>query len=110
MKNQAILKTLHYADLFDYPLKVEEVHKYLVEPLKIGVLKEVLSRMSADDKQICADNGFYCLSGREEIIGLRQQREKWSEPKLKKAKKIASVLKFIPWIRLIGVTGALILI
>jgi hypothetical protein len=107
MSRQAILKTLHYFDLFDYPLKIEEIHRYLVESLKIDVLKEILSQMIADDKRICADNGFYCLSRREEIVELRQQREKWSRPKLEKAKKIASVLEFIPWIKLIGVTGAL---
>ncbi len=106
MKKQAILKTLHYADIFDYPLKFEEIHKYLVEPLTANVLKEVLSLITADNKLAYAGK-FYCLPGREEIIKVRQQREKWSGPKLEKAQRIANVLKFIPWVKLIGVTGAL---
>jgi len=99
MKRQAILKTLHYADIFDYPLKVEEIHRYLVKPLKIDVLKEILSQMGSGP--------YYCLPGREGIVELRKRRQAWSQPKLRKARKITSFLKFIPWIKLIGVTGAL---
>ena len=100
MNKLAVLKTLHYADIFDYPLKFEEIHKYLVEPQTVDVLKETLSGMIVVD-------GYYCLPGQEGIIKLRKKREKWSGPKLRKAKRIAGVLKFIPWIKLIGVTGAL---
>jgi len=106
MKKQAILKTLHYADIFHYPLRTEEIKRYTVERLTDGVLIDSLSLMVADGKLIYADN-YYCLSGREKIIELRQRREVCSEPKINKAKRIASVLKFIPWVKLIGVTGAL---
>jgi len=109
MSKPAIFKTLHYFDIFDYPLKVEEVHKYLVERLSVDALEKELTQMSADVKLISAGSGFYCLPGREEIIELRKKREGWSQPKLQKAKRIAGVLKFIPWIKLIGVTGALAL-
>ena len=98
MKKQTILKTLHYADLFDYPLTADEIKKFLVE-LADATFEETLSQMGSGP--------YYCLPGREEIIELRKRRERWSEPKLKKAKRVAGVLKFIPWIKLIGVTGAL---
>jgi hypothetical protein len=106
MKKQAVLKTLHYFDIFDFPLMADEIEKFLPEPVSIP-LEEPLSLMSADDKRISADNGFYCLPGREGIVEIRRRRGGWSEPKLKKAKRIASILKFIPWIKLIAVTGAL---
>ncbi len=106
MSKQAILKTLHYADIFDYPLRFEELEKYLVEPAD-GTLEETLSLM-VSSRLIHADS-CYCLPGREEIIELRKKREAWSRPKLKKAERVASILKFIPWVRLIGVTGALAL-
>lgn len=108
MSKQAILKTLHYAGLFDYPLKFEEIYRYLVEPLATDVLEKTLSWMSADCELISTDN-YYCLPGRGEVVELRKKREVRSQPKLKKAERVASLLKFIPWIKLIGVTGALAL-
>lgn len=78
----------------------------MVEPSTLPVLEKTLSLMVANDDLIRAD-GFYCLPGREEIIKLRKRRWICSQPKLKKARRIASFLKFIPWIKLIGVTGAL---
>lgn len=99
MKKQIILETLHYADIFDYPLTVEEIFKYAVEPLKDADPTSLSELRGA--------GGYYCLPGREEIVGLRRRREEWSRPKSRKAQRIASLLKFIPWIKLIGVTGAL---
>ncbi|GAG00712.1 unnamed protein product [marine sediment metagenome] len=41
------------------------------------------------------------------ILELRKKKEKYSQKKLKIAKKTANFLKFIPWIKVIGITGAL---
>lgn len=107
MSKQAIPQTLHYADLFDFPLTAGEIKKFLTEPVD-ATLEETLLRISTDLVLIYTD-GFYCLPGREGIIELRKKRKVWSEPKLEKAKRVAGVLKFIPWIKLIGITGALAL-
>jgi len=105
MKKRIILETLHYADIFDYPLTADEIKKFLVGTAD-ATFEETLMQISADLVLIHVDN-FYCLPGREEIVGLRRRREEWSKPKSRKAQRIASLLKFIPWIKLIGVTGAL---
>lgn len=103
--SRAILKTLIYADLFDYPLTEEEIWKRII---KIKNIIKNLSRVKSRNLKIIKyKNGFYYLRGREEIVALRQKREKWSEEKLKIAKKIAAFLQFIPTIKLIGITGAL---
>lgn len=101
-----ILKTIHYADVFNYPLTVEEIKKYLVGQLKDLSIEKGLSQTVADDKLTYVD-GYYGLHGREEIVELRKKRQKYSWPKLKKARRLASILSYIPWIKLIGVTGAL---
>lgn len=98
MSKQAILKTLHYADIFDYPLTAEEIKKFLVEPVG-AAFAEILLQIGSGP--------YYCLPGREGIIELRRRREVYSQPKLKKVKKVAAILTLIPWIKLIGVTGAL---
>jgi len=98
MSKQAVLKTIHYADLFDYPLTAGEIKKFLPEPVD-ATFEEILSQVGSGP--------YYCLPGREEIIDLRRRREIHSQSKLKKAKKVVAILTFIPWLKLIGVTGTL---
>lgn len=95
---KAILRTLVYADIFDYPLKKEEIQKWLIGG---GDLK------SQNSKLIQEKNGFYFLRGRENLVELRKKRERWSRKKIKIAEKIAGILRKIPWVKMIGVTGAL---
>ncbi|KKR88389.1 MAG: hypothetical protein UU37_C0004G0007 [Candidatus Gottesmanbacteria bacterium GW2011_GWA2_41_12] len=52
-------------------------------------------------------NGYYFLRGREKIINIRNEREEYSRDKWTKAKKAASLLKIIPTVKMVGVTGSL---
>lgn len=108
---EAILKTLAYADIFDYPLTPQEVHKFLIsdKPADLDFVQKTLSRMSAKKKRTSADKTehFYFLAGRESIVGLRKEKAKFSRRKLKIAHKTANFLKVIPTIKLIGITGRL---
>ena len=106
---KAILKTLAYADIFDYPLTVEEVWKFLIGQKKIGIeeVQKELKRMSTNLKEISVDKGFYFLQGRKRIVAIRKRRERWSQEKLKIAKRIVDWLKPIPTIQMVAVTGAL---
>ena len=115
MKNklsQAILKTISYADIFDYPLNQEEIWKWLIQynnlnlPSGRQAIQQFIRKIKRI-KEIQYKDGYYVLSGRTEIISLRQKREKISRQKLKTAEKIASILSYVPYIKLIAVTGAL---
>lgn len=113
IRSRAILKTLIYADLFDYPLTEEEIWKRVIK-VKSPQHQSVWGRRQTEVKStiknlklIQEKDGLYFLKEREKIVALRQRRKKWSEEKLKIAKKIASFLRFIPTIKLIGITGAL---
>lgn len=101
----AVLKTLVYSDIFDYPLTLEEIEKYL-----IGVRVRDRARVEkiiADSKGFDTDGEFYFLKGREKITELRKKRAEWSRKKLEIAKETAEKLKIIPMIKMIGITGAL---
>jgi hypothetical protein len=108
---KAILKTLAYADIFDYPLTLREVHKFLIfnRLSEFKFVQATLFRMSAAKKRIRTDRTgrFYFLSGRKALIDLRNKRERFSQKKLRIARRTASLLKFIPTIKLVGVTGRL---
>lgn len=101
----AILKTLAYSDVFDYPLSFDEFWKFLIgEKISKEQLKKELSRLSS---KVIQRDGFYCFVGREHIIKKREKREVISNKKTRIVEKIIFFLRFIPTVRLIGVSGAL---
>lgn len=88
---KAILRTLAYADVFDYPLTAEELYRFLI------------GQKGRPDYQ----DGFYFLKGRQGIVALRKKRERWSKEKLKIAQRVAKWLRLVPTIKMVAVTGAL---
>ncbi|OGZ35255.1 MAG: hypothetical protein A3D38_01725 [Candidatus Portnoybacteria bacterium RIFCSPHIGHO2_02_FULL_40_23] len=111
---KAIISTLVYYDLLDYPLTGLEVFKYLSKDflksrpsfLKIQTLLENGSWLKNIIEQ---KNGFYFLKDREKLVSQRIERMKIADKKWKKIKKISKRLGFVPYLRMIGVTGSLTL-
>jgi len=115
MREKAILRTLAYADIFDYPLKENEIYRFLISNFQFPIPKEsreagiskFQKELLALSSEVSQKDGFYFLKGREKIAPLRKKREQWSREKLKIAKRVASWLKLIPTIQMVAVTGAL---
>lgn len=115
MKKKAILRTLAYADVFDYPLKEKEIYRFLISqsPFRRNPAKRAISSSKLQKELLILSpeaskkDGFYFLKGREKIVSLRKERERWSREKLKIAKRVANWLKLIPSIKMVAVTGAL---
>lgn len=110
--NQAILDTLCYADIFNYPLTRTEIWEWLLTEKKIKKsqinkkkYKLILGQML--NYHLNEVNGFICFKGKEATIKDRIKREKKSIKKFSIARSIAKKLKFIPTIQLIGVSGTL---
>ncbi len=104
---KAILQTLIYSDLFDYPLTKDEIWRFLISDEKIS--KQSLEKILAlhlRGVSIKKDR-FYCFENREEIISKRLGKEEESDKKLELAKKIISKLSIVPTIQFIGISGAL---
>lgn len=102
-----VLKTLIYSDIFNFPLKEEEIWEYLISDKKITKKK---FKVFLKEKAILSKNGFYFLKGRERIVKEREIRTKESLKKIEKAKKIARILSKISSIYLIAITGSLSLL
>lgn len=110
----SILAVLAYHDIFDYPLTQKEIWRFLLQNQKqktknkihILKIKKCLEELK-QKKRIFKKEDFYFLPGRGKAVKIRKRREKYSQKKIKIAKKIVKILQFIPWIKMIGITGAL---
>lgn len=104
---KAILKTLIYADIFDYPLKAWEIHKWLIG--KKSTLFQVEKALAGKKigKKIKAKAGYYFLNRRVGTVSKRISRAKSSKRHLIQVKWVAQTLKIVPWVKLVGVSGSL---
>lgn len=115
--NKNILATIVYYDGLNYPLTVFEVWKYLIrtdyyvenkQPLET-TLAEVAKNLHERTlkEYIESYNGFYFLKGQKHLIEKRLANNKTSVGKLNRLVRISKWLRFVPFVRMIGVTGAL---
>ncbi|MBC7875623.1 MAG: hypothetical protein H7Y59_00515 [Anaerolineales bacterium] len=99
----AILETLVYSDIFDYPLTIGELHRYLVAPAE----QDDVLRCVAQMNKIDSHDGYYFLSGRYEIVHVRIQRESASRKVYKQAITYGRILGSLPFVRMVALTGSL---
>ncbi len=106
----AIIKTLAYFDLFEYPLTTFEVWQWLwSENGQSTTMREVSDALSelAAAQRIEAKQGFWFLPGREEIVETRQARHRASISKLARAERLTKLFSWLPWIEGVAVCNSL---
>jgi hypothetical protein len=102
--HRAIVEALAYSDVFDYPLRVAELQRYL--PLEVPPAEVAAAlRRGVDGVDSC--EGYYFLRGRSEIVAQRLEREMISRPVLVRALRYGRLLGSLPFIRMAAVTGSL---
>ncbi len=104
---QAILKTVLYADIFDYPLSLGELHHYLIGAN--ATLAEVRSALASDGlraRLICR-HGYYALRDRPGLVPERLRRRERSARLWRRVRAWSRWLGAVPFVRMVAVTGAL---
>ncbi|MGI8589264.1 MAG: hypothetical protein ACR2M0_16515 [Chloroflexia bacterium] len=102
---EAVLRTLTYADLFDYPLTVEEIAHYLIEcDLTPDQVEGALLGAGAAVEQT---DGFYYLRGHGAVVGLRRGRAATAAKLWGRARLYTQLLRRFPYVRMLAVSGAL---
>lgn len=102
----AIVRTLLYSDIFDYPLTEDELWRYLLSSRNVS-RKTFFSFLHKKSSVFTFRDGFYFLQGRIHLVKKRLKRQKISKRLFDEAKCIAGILSFIPMISFIGVSGSL---
>lgn len=104
----AIVAAVAYADIFDYPLTVAEIHRYL-----IGVsspLEEIASLLAGERMvpSILSRSGeYFSLPGREEIVAIRRRRSEIAARFWPRALRYGRLLASLPFVKMVAITGEL---
>lgn len=103
----AVLRTLAYADVFDYAITLTEIHRYLIGAA--ATLERVRDTVEAACRagEVTHSGAFFCLHGRRETVALRLERERYSARLWPHARRWADVIISLPFVRAVIVTGAL---
>jgi len=116
--NNAVLATLAYYDIFDFPLTLIEVHRYLINPARFEK-DTIVGDISLHDidgtlKGLCEEgraherNGYYMLSKEREVIYVKRiAYEKIAAQKWKKLLRLAYWFQAVPYIRAMFVSGSM---
>lgn len=102
---RAALETLAYSDIFDYPLTLDELLRYLPLPSQRDELATQLSAILsiAYDKA----SGYYHLNGRKEIVAIRKSRQSASLASFNRALNYGRFMGHLPFVRMVSMTGSL---
>lgn len=119
--HNAVLATLAYYDLMDFPLTLIETHRHLINPARLQMLSSGTDVITLADTAGELDflvrtgraherNGYYMLSReRSDLYDLRMEREKLASGKWKKLLKAARWFQAVPYVRALFVSGSLAL-
>jgi hypothetical protein len=111
-----ILSTIAYYDTMDYPMTSFEVWRYLtiVNDQRTMIneqysLLDIINELESDNlrKFIEEFRGFYFLRGRKDLVEKRMSKNKIATQKMKIVLRVARWLRFVPYVRMLAVTGSL---
>jgi hypothetical protein len=104
----AILRTVLYADIFDYPLTLEEIFLYLIgrEADSPAEVESLLNSSARLQELLCQQQGFVVLRTRPELIERRLERQAHAGPLMQTAQRYGRWLAQIPFVRMVAITGA----
>jgi hypothetical protein len=104
----AVLRSVIYASLFDYPLSIEQLQAGLLGVQADAITIDAWWRES-DLLQATVErrDGWYFPAGRSDLIATRGRREALSRELLKRDQRILSLVARLPFVRMVALSGSL---
>lgn len=100
---RAIFETLAYSDIFDYPLTLTELHRYLTIPISLEEFESQIPFV----RSLPVIDGYYHLPGRDGIVAIRKGRNSASRRDFHRALSNGKILAHMPFVRMVAITGSL---
>ena len=104
----AILKTLSYADLFDYALTREEVFRFLIG---VRATRSEVDRALDDHSRLNGSvmrlDEFVTLPARQDLVAVRARWHAAACAQMPCARAYARILAYVPFVRMVALTGGL---
>ncbi|TMF12350.1 MAG: hypothetical protein E6I37_07430 [Chloroflexi bacterium] len=105
---RAVVSTLVYADLFDYPLTDSEIQRFLIG--EAATTTRVTALLDGDARlrrHVERTGDWVHLAGRSHLAKVRRERAAVSAELWPIARHYGARIARLPFVRLVGVTGAL---
>lgn len=105
---RAAIRAVAYADVFEYPLDVAQISRYLHGVVATRVVTEsALAEASNTDGPLSCRDGLYTLRGRERLVVQRHQRAANAARLWPVARWYGRLIAQLPFVRMVAVTGSL---
>ncbi len=105
---EALLETVAYVDVFDYPLRSLEAHRYLSgHAATLEQVQHELDVLCAGSGRLAQRDGYYTLPGRELIVKIRKTRYKIAQALWPQAVFYGRRIAAMPFMRMVAVSGSL---
>ncbi len=104
----AILCTVAYADVFDYPLTAAQIQRYLVAmAIDPEDISQALEKGSWARKRLVRRGSYVTLPQREALIEIRRRRAEVAAQLWPYAVRYGRAIASLPFVRSVALTGAL---
>lgn len=106
---EAILRTVLYADVFNFALTPAEIHHFLIHdhPTDAAAIEETLISSARLRALLHYESGYVTAQGRLELIARRLERERAAQALWPSAQQYGVWLARLPFVRMVALTGAL---
>jgi hypothetical protein len=105
---RAIVQAVAYADVFDYPLTADEMHRYLIGvSASRSSVRAALNTARLIPDVLSRSGRYFTLAGREHTVETRRARASSATTYWRRAVRYGHVIGNLPFVRMVAVTGAL---
>ncbi len=107
--DRAILRTLAYSDLFDHPLSVTEIHRFLDAVRAPQTAVAVAVARLVEHARVSDHGGRFGLADRRDVGAIQRRRARLAAARWPRARRYATAISRVPFVKMVAVTGALAL-